>query len=47
MIKYTLNFSNPAHLFTKKNQLVVELRDEKRTTINNSNKILIMLSTLK
>ena len=47
MIKYTLNFSNPAHLFTKKNQLVVELGDEKLTTINNSNKILIMLSTLK
>ena len=32
MIKRTLHFSNPAHLSTKNNQLVVELRDEKRTT---------------
>ena len=32
MIKRTIHFSNPAHLSTKNNQLVVELRDEKRTT---------------
>ena len=32
MIKRTLHFSNPAHLSTKNNQLVVELKDEARTT---------------
>ena len=32
MIKRTLHFSNPAHLSTKNNQLVVELKDENRTT---------------
>ena len=32
MIKRTLHFSNPAHLSTKNNQLVVELKDEVRTT---------------
>ena len=32
MIKRTLHFSNPAHLSTKNNQLVVELKDQNRTT---------------
>lgn len=32
MVKRTLHFSNPAHLFTRNEQLVVELKDEERTT---------------
>lgn len=32
MVKRTLHFSNPAHLFTRQEQLVVELRDDARTT---------------
>jgi len=32
MVKRTLHFSNPAHLCTRQEQLVVELRDEARTT---------------
>lgn len=32
MIKRTLHFSNPAHLSTRNRQLVVELKDEERTT---------------
>lgn len=32
MIKRTLHFSNPAHLSTKNNQMVIELKDELRTT---------------
>lgn len=32
MVKRTLHFSNPAHLFTRNEQLVIELRDEQRTT---------------
>jgi len=32
MIKRTLHFSNPAHLSTRNHQLVVELKDENRTT---------------
>jgi CRISP-associated protein Cas1 len=32
MIKRTLHFSNPAHLSTRYNQLIVELKDELRTT---------------
>jgi len=31
MVKRTIHFSNPAHLSTSKKQLVVELKDEKRT----------------
>ena len=32
MVKRTLHFSNPAHLSCKNQQLVVELKDEQRTT---------------
>jgi CRISPR-associated protein Cas1 len=32
MVKRTLHFGNPAHLSTSKQQLVVELKDEQRTT---------------
>lgn len=32
MVKRTIHFSNPAHLSTKNKQLIVELRDEDRTT---------------
>jgi len=32
MVKRTLHFSNPAHLFTRNEQLVVELKDDDRTT---------------
>lgn len=32
MVKRTLHFSNPAHLFTRNEQLVVELKDDERTT---------------
>ena len=32
MVKRTIHFSNPAHLFTRQEQLVVELKDENRTT---------------
>lgn len=32
MVKRTIHFSNPAHLSTRNQQLVVELKDEERTT---------------
>lgn len=32
MVKRTLHFSNPAHLCTRNEQLVVELKDDERTT---------------
>ena len=32
MIKRTLHFSNPAHLSTSKQQIVIELKDELRTS---------------
>lgn len=32
MVKRTLHFSNPAHLFTRNEQLIVELKDDERTT---------------
>jgi CRISPR-associated protein Cas1 len=32
MVKRTLHFSNPAHLYTRNHQLVVELKDENRTS---------------
>jgi len=32
MVKRTLHFSNPAHLYMRNQQMVVELRDEERTT---------------
>lgn len=32
MVKRTLHFSNPAHLSTRNQQLVVELKDDERTT---------------
>lgn len=32
MVKRTIHFSNPAHLFTRNEQLVVELKDDQRTT---------------
>lgn len=32
MVKRTLHFSNPAHLFTRNEQLVIELKDDERTT---------------
>lgn len=32
MVKRTIHFSNPAHLYTRNEQLVVELKDDQRTT---------------
>jgi len=32
MVKRTLHFSNPAHLYMRNQQMVVELRDEQKTT---------------
>ncbi len=31
MVKRTLHFSNPAHLYTRNEQLIIELKDEERT----------------
>ena len=32
MVKRTLHFSNPAHLYTRNDQLVVDLKTEERST---------------